>query len=89
MKGTNAHLSGSATANSGSAVNEGDIDGDIDARAPYGSFAILGDKQAPFERAGEGDCAVELRQLGPYLLVQDNNNCGGMGVSFSGLYVKR
>ncbi len=88
VKGDTAHLTGNATANSGSAVNEGDLDGDIDARAPYASFAIAGDRQIAFARAGQDDCAVELRQLGPYLLVQDNNNCGGMGVSFSGLYRK-
>lgn len=88
VKGTAAHLSGNATASSGSAVNEGDLDADIDARAPYAGFSIIGDRQAAFAKAGQYDCAVELRQLGPYLLVQDNNNCGGMGVTFSGLYRK-
>jgi hypothetical protein len=29
-----------------------------------------------------------MRRLGPYLLVSDNNNCGGMNVSFWGVYKK-
>lgn len=39
----------------------------------------------------EGDshsysCQVTLRLLGPYLVVHDNNHCGGNNVSFSGVY---
>lgn len=33
-----------------------------------------------------GQCAVKLRQLGPYLAVQDNGNCAGLNNSFSGVY---
>lgn len=32
------------------------------------------------------DCAVRLRLVGPYLLAQDNYRCGGLNVTFSGLY---
>jgi len=35
-----------------------------------------------------GDCNVRLRLLGPYLLVEDNNGCGGHNVTFSGAYRK-
>jgi hypothetical protein len=27
-----------------------------------------------------------MQRLGPYLLVKDNNNCGGMNVSFTSVY---
>lgn len=31
-------------------------------------------------------CSVRMWQLGPYLAVADNNACGGMNVTFTGLY---
>lgn len=31
-------------------------------------------------------CTLKLRLVGPYLLAFDNNHCGGMGVTFSGIY---
>jgi hypothetical protein len=33
------------------------------------------------------DCAARLRLFGRYLVVEDNGACGGMNVSFSGIYV--
>ena len=35
-----------------------------------------------------GDCNVRLRLLGPYLLAEDNGECGGHNVTFSGAYRK-
>ncbi|MDH3495028.1 MAG: DUF3298 and DUF4163 domain-containing protein [Acidobacteriota bacterium] len=44
-------------------------------------------------RVGDGpgkyDCRVRLRRLGRYLLVDDNLQCGGVNVSFNGVYVKK
>lgn len=34
----------------------------------------------------EDRCRIRLRLLGPYLLADDNNQCGGMNVSFDGTY---
>ena len=34
-----------------------------------------------------GDCRVEGRRRGPYLVVSDNEQCGGMNVRFDGIYV--
>ena len=31
-------------------------------------------------------CQATLRLMGPYLAVQDNGHCGGLNVSFSGIY---
>jgi hypothetical protein len=35
------------------------------------------------------DCRVTLTLLPPFLLATDNMNCGGMNVSFTGVYRKR
>jgi hypothetical protein len=53
------------------------------------AFAINADGQILFEKAGRYDCAVRLRQLGPYLFAADNQYCGGANVSFTGLYRRR
>ncbi len=37
----------------------------------------------------EYDCKATLRLLGSYLIVNDNFNCGGANVSFSGIYRKK
>jgi len=41
-------------------------------------------------REGDGDsaCQVELLRRGPYLVADDNSNCGGMNVRFSGILMK-
>jgi len=39
--------------------------------------------------SGDGDdsgCEVAVRLLGDYLVVGDNGACGGVGVSFNGMY---
>ena len=38
------------------------------------------------DKAPAGLCQVKMRQLGRYLVVGDNRMCGGMNVSFSGVY---
>lgn len=40
------------------------------------------------ELANDSRCALILQRMGSALLVQDNNQCGGMNVSFSGLYTR-
>ncbi len=35
----------------------------------------------------DGTCHVEAYRRGPYLIVADNQNCGGMNVRFKGIYV--
>jgi hypothetical protein len=45
---------------------------------------------APADRAlsivSDDNCEVRARPIGPYLLVADNQSCGGLNVTFSGLY---
>ncbi len=84
-----ADVSGSATWGSGAATHEGSIDGTIDPAQSIQGFANDGEKQVSYEAAGQYDCAVKLSQLGRYLFVADNHNCGGANVSFSGVYIRR
>lgn len=69
------------------AVNTGEFDGTAE---PRDGVVLIAEKGvASFEAAKDTGCAVRLRRLGPYLLVEDNRNCGGMNVSFRGIYVRR
>jgi hypothetical protein len=61
----------------------------IDTAPETQAFALDADGQILFEKAGTYDCAVRLKQLGPYLFARDNQSCGGANVSFTGLYRRR
>ena len=56
------------------AINFGDFEQDI---RPSGDRAAFG---------GAEECQISLRLLGPYLLARDTGNCGGLNVSFTGVY---
>ena len=48
------------------------------------AFAISdAQQQIEFDEAGQFDCAVQLAQLGPYLVVKDNLPCGELNVTFT------
>lgn len=69
------------------AVNMGDFDG---AARRSGDTALVADKDiVSFDATPADRCAVQMRRAGPYLIVEDNRACGGMNVSFTGLYVRR
>ena len=69
------------------AVNMGEFAGKL-RRA--GDIALVADDDiASFETAPNDRCVVRLRAAGPYMLVEDNRTCGGMNVSFTGLYARR
>ena len=62
-------------------VNEGSFS----AQAPLAA----GQKELVFKEGNdESSCVVKLHRRGPYLVASDNNNCGGLNVSFSGIYTK-
>lgn len=68
------------------AVNVGEISGEV---APVDgglSFAMGDEGAVPVTKAAETDCKVWMRRVGSWLLVDDNRQCGGANVSFSGLY---
>jgi hypothetical protein len=59
-------------------VHVGEVSGEA---APAGNSLSLGD--------GPDDCRVTLRLVGPYLVVGDNKQCGGMNVTFDGVYRRK
>lgn len=52
------------------------------------SLRSTADGAAPVARdkGDPTDCAIAMIALGPYLVVEDNLNCGGANVSFTGIY---
>jgi hypothetical protein len=71
--------------------NVGDISATIDPRQTVQGFGTASDEQTqvPYGKGDPQACAVIFKQLGPYLFASDNNICGGMNVTFSGIYTKR
>jgi hypothetical protein len=72
------------------AVNLGELDGEA---KPRGNALALGydpDRSAdlPTPEAAKDSCAARLSLYGRYLVVEDNLGCGGLNVSFSGVYVR-
>jgi len=47
--------------------------------------SITGDRIL-FDDSSDDACQVSMRLIGPYLVVADNGDCGGMNVTFSGFY---
>ena len=54
-----------------------------------GSIAFLDDGWLPFDTKCDSGCRVRMQRIGPFLLVEDNNDCGGAGVTFTGLYHRK
>ena len=70
-------------------VNLGEISGVAGAVGPRLSFTMGDqDKTLPVDKGDDSMCKVWLQRTGDYLLVDDNNACGGMNVSFRGTYVQ-
>jgi hypothetical protein len=64
--------------------------GVIEARAMAvnGTVAFVDDGNTAFEQA-EGECRVRMQRFGALLMVEDNDGCGGVGVTFTGLYQRK
>ena len=60
---------------------------------PRGNVVAVGEKydgiKPPGEMRGGFDCRARLRLFGPYLVVDDNTNCGGNNVRFNGIYIRQ
>ncbi len=54
-------------------THTGEIEGEVSFANAEGSVA--------------GDCRLVFRQRGPFLMVGDDQSCGGMNVSFTGIYL--
>jgi hypothetical protein len=70
-------------------VNTGTIEGEVTPARDSLSFAMGGDATLPVDKGGEFDCQVWMRRLGPWLIVDDNTNCGGLNVTFRGVYRRK
>jgi hypothetical protein len=71
------------------AFNIGELNGEAPLRGARLSFGMGENGTLPYEEADEYDCRVRMRRLGSYLLVKDNNMCGGHNVTFTGIYRRR
>jgi hypothetical protein len=71
------------------AVNTGTIEGEVTPAGDSLSFAMSGDATLPVDKGGEYDCQVWMRRFGSWLIVDDNSHCGGLNVTFSGVYRRK
>lgn len=73
-------------------VNVGEIVGEVSIADGVAAFAMDDDGATkPFDLKLPADsdvCRVKLWRLGPYLVAADNLRCGGMNVTFTGVYRK-
>lgn len=53
------------------------------------SFTEGEGRTLPYTGGDAFSCKVRMIRRGPYLLVRDNDNCGGANVSFSGFYARK
>jgi hypothetical protein len=68
------------------AVNTGSLEGQAKAEGAVLVFGMGENGTVSFDQADEADCKVRMERLGPYMLVKDNNMCGGMNVTFTAIY---
>lgn len=74
------------------AVNSGNIDFISDPASNRLSVGLSGADGATAvakDKAAATDCQLDMIALGPYLVVRDNMQCGGMNASFTGIYRKK
>jgi hypothetical protein len=86
-EGGKLHIEGVMLVPSGRTVNNGVLDART--MPQNDTIAFAEDGSIPFEKTDEGECRVRMHRIGPLLLVEDNNGCGGSGVTFSGLYHRK
>ncbi|ALM83237.1 hypothetical protein [Bordetella sp. N] len=85
-KGDAFEVDGNATWQMGDNVHVGQIEGTVKPENGQIAFAMVDDKAAPYAQGGAEDCHVKMVRRGPYLVVEDNYKCGGLNVSFGGVY---
>jgi hypothetical protein len=71
------------------AVNTGAFEADVKPAGDRLSFAVGDGATVPVDKADDLSCKVWMRLIGPWLVVDDNNGCGGHNVSFRGFYSHR
>jgi len=70
------------------AVNTGEIAATVTPQGGRADFSldVSGEVRAYDATGDDVFCKLRLRQLGPYLAVTDNAQCGGHNVTFTGIY---
>ena len=61
-------------------LHTGELD---DSARPNGRHIVFGKRAHDY-----GECQAEMELIGPYLIADDNDQCGGLNVTFSGVYRK-
>ncbi|MEH3143809.1 MAG: hypothetical protein PGN34_00250 [Methylobacterium frigidaeris] len=67
-------------------IHTGEIEAEAAPAAGALSFAMGESATLPVEKGDADDCKVWMRRVGPWLVVDDNLRCGGVNVSFRGVY---
>ncbi len=49
-------------------------------------IAFVEDGSIPFDNAENGQCMMRIQRAGIWLLIEDNQQCGGSMVTSTGLY---
>lgn len=81
------NVSGEMVINGGLNPQTADIDADV---VPVkDTIAFVDDGSKPFDKTDEGDCRARMQRVGDWLIVQDNAGCGGVGVTFTGIYHRK
>jgi len=57
--------------------------------SPQGAFVSFTDGDNIKTAYANSACTIKAAQLGPYLVITDNHNCGGSNVTFSSVYVRK
>ncbi len=65
--------------------------GDISATATpaQGLLVLADDGSTPFDKADDSSCLVRMQRLGNFLIVEDNSQCGGVMVTFTGFHQRQ
>lgn len=50
------------------------------------AFTMGEDRTLPYDAGQQDDCRIRMIRRGPYLIARDSGVCGGVNVSFSGIY---
>jgi hypothetical protein len=63
---------------------------DATAKPADGLLQFADDGSVPFDKAKDGaECLVRMQRVGALLVVEDNNGCGGVMVTFTGFYRRK
>ncbi|MFC4274322.1 hypothetical protein [Achromobacter aloeverae] len=85
-KGDALAVAGDATWRRGDNVHVGDLQGVVKPEHGQLAFTSTGDGALPYAQGGPDDCRIKMVRRGAYLLVEDNDKCGGLNVTFTGFY---